>query len=80
MSTLEQAREAKDELARLLHGRASVIGLGVSHQGGSDYVVVARLAHADPDVPPTVRIVDPDSGEVDVTVRSEVVGTVRPED
>lgn len=80
MSTLEQARRAKQELARLLGERNGVLGLGVSRdEAGGGYAVAVRLAEADPEIPRTVRVPDPDLGEVAVTVRTEVVGTIRPE-
>lgn len=79
MSTLEQARRAKQELARLLGDRGGVLGVGVRRDDAGGYAVAVRLAAADPEVPATVRVPDPDVGEVAVTVHTEVVGTIRPE-
>lgn len=79
MSTLDQARRAKQELARLLGERNGVLGLGVSRDEAGGYAVAVRLAEADPGIPTTVRVPDPDLGEVAVTVHTEVVGTIRPE-
>lgn len=78
MSNLEQARQAKRDLNERLAAVSGVVDVGLARQG-QGYVVVVRLAHQVSGIPSAVAVTDPDGGQSEVAVRSEVVGTIRPE-
>lgn len=81
LSSLEQARRAKQDLRRRLAGLTDVVGIGVTREHGEQdsYAVVVRLSRDVGGIPRAVRVSDAEAGDVDVTVHAEVVGTIGPE-